>query len=208
MLLKHKLYSVQHQQLPQQKGGNGLSLQIGDTADDYNRITVSIQDCHAKALGVGGIDVSTEKSAAEGITKIKDAIDTVSKVRAKLGATQNRLDHTLNNLETTTENLTDAESRIRDTTWHKRNDEIYKEQYFGTVFSSYACSGKSVASRRSSVITIITTNLYLLVQISLINKTKRKLKRAGKLSAFYFIKRSEETPHFYKVLLKKKGRKV
>lgn len=97
------------------KGGNGLSLQIGDTADDYNRITVSIQDCHAKALGVGGIDVSTEKSAAEGITKIKDAIDTVSKVRAKLGATQNRLDHTLNNLETTTENLTDAESRIRDT---------------------------------------------------------------------------------------------
>ncbi len=97
------------------KGGNGLNLQIGDTADDYNRIQVSIQDCHAKALGVGKIDVSTEKSAAEGITKIKDAIDTVSKVRAKLGATQNRLDHTLNNLETTTENLTESESRIRDT---------------------------------------------------------------------------------------------
>ena len=97
------------------KAGGGLSLQIGDTADDFNRIQVSIQDCHAKALGVGGIDVSTEKSAAEGITKIKDAIDTVSKVRAKLGATQNRLDHTLNNLETTTENLTESESRIRDT---------------------------------------------------------------------------------------------
>ena len=96
-------------------GGNALSLQIGDTADDYNRVTVSIQDCHAKALGVSGIDVTTETSAAQGISKIKDAIDTVSKVRAKLGATQNRLDHTLNNLETTTENLTDAESRIRDT---------------------------------------------------------------------------------------------
>ena len=96
-------------------GGNALSLQIGDTADDYNRVTVSIQDCHAKALNVGDIDVTTETSAAAGISKIKDAIDTVSKVRAKLGATQNRLDHTLNNLETTTENLTDAESRIRDT---------------------------------------------------------------------------------------------
>ena len=92
-----------------------LSLQIGDTADAYNRVSVSIQDCHAGALGVGNINVSTEASAAQGITKIKDAIDTVSKVRAKLGATQNRLDHTLNNLETTTENLTDAESRIRDT---------------------------------------------------------------------------------------------
>ncbi len=96
-------------------GGSALSLQIGDTADDYNRVTVSIQDCHAQALGVAGIDVTTESSAAQGISKIKDAIDTVSKVRAKLGATQNRLDHTLNNLETTTENLTDAESRIRDT---------------------------------------------------------------------------------------------
>ncbi|NDO45913.1 flagellin [Clostridium sp. MD294] len=95
--------------------GGGLSLQIGDTADEYNRVSVSIQDCHASALGVGNINVSTESSAAAGITKIKDAIDTVSKVRAKLGATQNRLDHTLNNLETTTENLTDAESRIRDT---------------------------------------------------------------------------------------------
>ncbi|USF29232.1 flagellin [Clostridium sp. MD294] len=97
------------------KGGNGLNLQIGDTADDFNRIQVSIQDCHAKALGVGKIDVSTEKSAASGIQDIKDAIDTVSKIRAKLGATQNRLDHTLNNLETTTENLTESESRIRDT---------------------------------------------------------------------------------------------
>ena len=95
--------------------GGALSLQIGDTADAYNRVSVSIQDCHAGALGVGTINVSTESSAADGITKIKDAIDTVSKIRAKLGATQNRLDHTLNNLETTTENLTDAESRIRDT---------------------------------------------------------------------------------------------
>ena len=96
-------------------GGNALSLQIGDTADEYNRVTVSIQDCHARGLGVSGIDVTTEASAAQGISKIKDAIDTVSKVRAKLGATQNRLDHTLNNLETTTENLTESESRIRDT---------------------------------------------------------------------------------------------
>ncbi len=96
-------------------GGNALSLQIGDTADEYNRVTVSIQDCHVRALGISGIDVTTEASAAKGISKIRDAIDSVSKVRAKLGATQNRLDHTLNNLETTTENLTDAESRIRDT---------------------------------------------------------------------------------------------
>ena len=95
--------------------GGGLQLQIGDTAEDFNKLTVSVQDCHAAALGVGTINVTTESSAAEGIDKIKAAIDTVSQVRAKLGATQNRLDHTLNNLETTTTNLTESESRIRDT---------------------------------------------------------------------------------------------
>ena len=95
--------------------GKPLSLQIGDTADAYNRLEVNVQDCHAKALGVDQIDVTTEANAAEGIDKIKAAIDTVSQVRAKLGATQNRLDHTLNNLETTTTNLTESESRIRDT---------------------------------------------------------------------------------------------
>ena len=95
--------------------GKPLNLQIGDTADAYNRLEVNIQDCHAKALGVDLIDVTTEVSASEGLDKIKAAIDTVSQVRAKLGATQNRLDHTLNNLETTTTNLTESESRIRDT---------------------------------------------------------------------------------------------
>ena len=95
--------------------GKALNLQIGDTADEYNRLQVNIQDCHAKALGVDQINVTTEASASEGIDRIKAAIDTVSKVRAKLGATQNRLDHTLNNLETTTTNLTESESRIRDT---------------------------------------------------------------------------------------------
>ena len=95
--------------------GKALNLQIGDTADEYNRLQVNIQDCHAKALGVDQINVTTEASAAEGIDSIKAAIDTVSQVRAKLGATQNRLDHTLNNLETTTTNLTESESRIRDT---------------------------------------------------------------------------------------------
>ena len=41
-------------------------------------------------------------------------IETVSAERSKLGAYQNRLEHTINNLSTSSENLTAAESRIRD----------------------------------------------------------------------------------------------
>jgi flagellin len=61
-----------------------------------------------------GIDVSTQASANQAISTINDAINTVSSERSKLGAIQNRLEHTIANLATSTENLTAAESRIRD----------------------------------------------------------------------------------------------
>jgi len=63
---------------------------------------------------VGGINISTKDKADKAITTIQSAIDTVSAERSKLGAYQNRLDHTINNLSTSSENLTAAESRIRD----------------------------------------------------------------------------------------------
>ena len=93
----------------------GLTLQIGDTSDTFNQLTVSIEDMHADSLGIAGLDISTQGSAQQAINKIKTAINTVSSVRGTLGATQNRLDHTINNLSVMEENIQDAESTIRDT---------------------------------------------------------------------------------------------
>ena len=62
----------------------------------------------------GGIDVSSQSNADAAITTINNAIESVSSERSKLGASQNRLEHTINNLNTSSENLTAAESRIRD----------------------------------------------------------------------------------------------
>ncbi|QOS91566.1 flagellin [Peribacillus sp. JNUCC41] len=62
-----------------------------------------------------GINISDQKSASDSIKTIENAITTVSAERSKLGANQNRLEHTINNLSTSSENLTAAESRIRDT---------------------------------------------------------------------------------------------
>ena len=95
--------------------GKGLTLQIGDTAADFNQLNVSVQDMHAKTLGLEGLKINSEELAQQAIDKIKDAINTVSDVRGTLGATQNRLDHTINNLSVMTENIQDAESTIRDT---------------------------------------------------------------------------------------------
>jgi len=61
-----------------------------------------------------GIDVSSQPAANNAIKTINDALETVSAERSKLGAMQNRLEHTIANLGTSAENLQAAESRIRD----------------------------------------------------------------------------------------------
>ncbi len=66
-------------------GSSGLTLQIGDTSDNFNRLAVEIGDMHT------------------------------SGIRGDLGAVQNRLEHTANNLSVMAENIQDAESTIRDT---------------------------------------------------------------------------------------------
>jgi flagellin len=68
----------------------------------------------ADAEAWGGIDVSSRAAANTAVTDIQTAIDKVSAERSKLGAMQNRLEHTIANLGTSAENLQAAESRIRD----------------------------------------------------------------------------------------------
>ncbi|RHT72435.1 flagellin [Ruminococcaceae bacterium AM28-23LB] len=95
--------------------GGGLELQIGDTADKFNKLKVNVGDMHAKGLGIDKVDISSQTGAAAAIQSIKDAINTVSSTRGDLGALQNRLEHTSNNLSVMTENIQDAEATIRDT---------------------------------------------------------------------------------------------
>ena len=94
---------------------NGLTLQIGDTADSFNQLNVAIGDMHTKALGIDALNISNIEGAQGAIQTIKDAINNVSSVRGDLGAIQNRLEHTQNNLSVMAENIQDAESTIRDT---------------------------------------------------------------------------------------------
>ena len=97
------------------KTGAALGLQIGDTSDAFNQLSVEVKDMHSKALGIDDLSIAKQEDAAAAIAKIKDAINTVSSTRGDLGAIQNRLEHTSNNLSVMTENIQDAESTIRDT---------------------------------------------------------------------------------------------
>ena len=95
--------------------GRSLTLQIGDTSDDFNQMKVKVGDMHTAAMGIADIDISSQDGAAAAVQTIKDAINYVSGVRGDLGAIQNRLEHTQNNLSVMAENIQDAESTIRDT---------------------------------------------------------------------------------------------
>ncbi|MGY0375127.1 flagellin Hag [Clostridium sp. JNZ J1-5] len=94
---------------------NAMTFQIG--ANSGQTIALNIGKMNASALGVDAAKVKVDGTAASitgMITTIDTAINTVSEERAKLGANQNRLEHTIANLDNSSENLQAAESRIRD----------------------------------------------------------------------------------------------
>ncbi|MCL0049524.1 flagellin protein FlaA [Peptococcaceae bacterium] len=91
---------------------NALVTQVG--ASERQTMRIAINDMSARALGVDEIDVMSAENAGEAITAVDGAIQKVSAERSRLGAYQNRLEHTISNLNIAAENLTAAESRIRD----------------------------------------------------------------------------------------------
>ncbi|HPZ86008.1 MAG TPA: flagellin [Bacillota bacterium] len=100
----------------------GISLQIGANAGQVMEISIAKMD--SQSLGVQGVNIVPPTDGTvdtDGTDDIDDPIDAidgaiklVSQERSKLGAYQNRLEHTINNLNTAAENLEAAGSRIRD----------------------------------------------------------------------------------------------
>ena len=92
-----------------------------DSAEDYYYIQIG--NCTASALGIGnqsdtshaeGASISTQEDAQKAIVAINQAIVSKDKIRAHLGALQNRFENTISSLQTQSENLQSAESRISD----------------------------------------------------------------------------------------------
>lgn len=112
-----------------------VALQVG--ADTGNQMILKMAAISSHALGIDNIDVrggfvydrqvvrtskgehrrlTVEVSGADqAIKAFSKAKDIVSAERSRLGAYQNRLEHTVKNLDNVVENTTASESRIRDT---------------------------------------------------------------------------------------------
>jgi flagellin len=89
-----------------------MDLQIG--ANEGQIMSVRIPRVTPQTLGVDKINIGTADGAQKAITLLDTAINEVSAIRSKLGAYQNRLEHSISNLDVTSENMTEALSRIED----------------------------------------------------------------------------------------------
>lgn len=89
-----------------------MDLQIG--ANEGQTMAVRIPKVDPATLGIDKINIGTADGAQEAITLLDNAINEVSAIRSKLGAYQNRLEHSISNLDTSSENMTESLSRISD----------------------------------------------------------------------------------------------
>jgi flagellin len=117
---------------------NTMVFQMG--ANPGQDVGAGIGNMSSDALGLRGLVVTSNGHANAAIGVIDKAITRVSGERAKLGAIQNRIEHTVNNLSVTTENLTAAESRIRDV-------DMAKEMINFTKYSILAQAATSMVAQ-------------------------------------------------------------
>jgi flagellin len=106
-------------------GATGVDLTIQNNTS-FGAVTNTDGSVSSDAYVAGGVSVLTQDDASSAIKTIDNAIKTVSEERSKLGAYQNRLEHTIANLGTSSENLTSAESRIRDVNMAKEMSTFSK----------------------------------------------------------------------------------
>ena len=123
-----------------------MTLQVGaNTGESFD---VSIDRMDTETLGLRGINIRTGREAEKAIEMVDRAITRVSSERAKLGAYQNRLEHTILSLDETTEDMTSAFSRIVDTDMAEEMTEFTQQK----VLSQAGTSVLAQANERPNTI--------------------------------------------------------
>lgn len=93
-------------------GIGAMNIQVG--ANEGQILEMRIPTVSVEAMGIQDIDLSTAEGAQKALDCIDQAIEYISSVRGRLGAYENRLEHTQSSLECTEENMTSAYSRVMD----------------------------------------------------------------------------------------------
>ena len=92
-----------------------IILQVGSETSSENQIKLEMPYICAQTCKIDSISVLSHELAKSAIESVKNGLDFVSSQRSRMGAYQNRLEHTIKNLDNVTENTQYSESIIRDT---------------------------------------------------------------------------------------------
>lgn len=125
-------------------GIGAMNMQIG--ANEGQTLAIRIPTMSLANMGIESVDVSTRSGAEDTISRMDYALKYVSDARSRLGAYQNRLEHTLNSLSITSENLTKAYSGIVDVDMAEETTKYTTQQ----VISQAATSVLAQANERPS----------------------------------------------------------
>lgn len=102
---------------------------------------VNLSSTATAALGLDAVSATSFDDAADSLSIVEAALDTISGFRASIGATQNRFTRALNTLNVSIENLTAALSVIKDADIAEELDDLTKQQLL--VQSSSAMVGQA-----------------------------------------------------------------
>ena len=103
------------------------AIQVGAKEGEFEKISISIDAMSREGLELDEENTIEDNAGGQALmTKYQTAIGKVSEQRSKLGALQNRLEHTVLNIDNIAENTQAAESRIRDTNVPKEMVEFSK----------------------------------------------------------------------------------
>lgn len=125
-------------------GIGSMDMQIG--ANEGQQLNIRIPKISLDRLGIERTEVDTQDNSTKAIDEIKGAILYVSDARSRLGAYQNRLEHTVSSLNITNENMTSSYSRIMDVDMAEEMTTYTTEQ----VISQAAVSMLAQANERPS----------------------------------------------------------
>ena len=103
------------------------AISVSGNHPEYAGLTETVYAID-NTTAINRVDVSTKAGATDAITMVDNALNSINKIRAGLGAITNRLEYTIQNLQTTSENLSASESRIRDADFAVETANLTKNQ--------------------------------------------------------------------------------
>jgi flagellin len=122
---------------PQEK--EYMTIQVGYSGSENDRLNIKLSEdgkgVNTESLKIRGSDINTDdyEAIATNLTNIDDGLQSISKFRAGLGASQSRLMTAINSISTTTENMMNANSRIRDVDFAEETAKFTQAKILSTT---------------------------------------------------------------------------